>query len=349
MRILVTGGAGYIGSHTAKLLARSGDDPVVLDNLSTGHRWAVQWGPFIQGDLADEQLLRKVLREYDIEAVIHFAAHAYVGESMRKPREYFHNNVVNTLNLLDAMVAERVEHIIFSSTCATYGVPQEIPIGERHAQRPVNPYGEAKLFVERALNWYGQAYGLRWMALRYFNAAGADLEGEIGEDHDPEPHLIPRVLQAAMGEIPFVEIFGTDYPTPDGSAIRDYIHVTDLAEAHCLALGNILNGGKSRALNLGTGMGYSVREVISAAERAIGCPIPVHESGRRPGDPPCLVADATRARQLLQWQPSHSEIDEIIATAWRWHKTQLEAPAQMRPVQLNQESQADAVRFGISS
>ncbi len=327
MRILVTGGAGYIGSHTAKFLAQSGMEPVVLDNLSTGHRWAVRWGPFVQGELEDAGLLRETMRAYQIQAVVHFAAHAYVGESMRCPRKYFQNNVVNTLNLLNAMIDARVEHIVFSSTCATYGVPQEIPIREQHPQIPVNPYGEAKLFVERVLNWYGHCYGLRWTALRYFNAAGADPEGQLGEQHDPEPHLIPRVILAATGEIPFVEIFGTDYATPDGTAIRDYIHVTDLAEAHYLALTNILDGRTSAAFNLGTGTGHSVREVIAAVERRTGWRVPVREAQRRPGDPPCLVADATSAKQLLHWQPSHSTIDEIVETAWQWHATQSRIPA----------------------
>lgn len=326
MRILVTGGAGYIGSHTAKFLAQSGIEPVVLDNLSAGHRWAVRWGPFVQGELGDINLLREVLKAYQIQAVIHFAAHAYVGESMCHPRKYFRNNVVNALDLLDVMVEAKVQHIVFSSTCATYGVPQEIPIREQHAQRPVNPYGEAKLFVERVLNWYGHCYGLRWTALRYFNAAGSDPGGQLGEQHDPEPHLIPRLIQAATGEIPFVEIFGTDYPTPDGTAIRDYIHVTDLAEAHYLALTSILGGGNCAAFNLGTGTGYSVREVIAAVERKAGCPVPVREAPRRPGDPPCLVADATSAKQLLHWQPSHSSLEEIVETAWQWHATQSRIP-----------------------
>ena len=342
MRVLVTGGAGYIGSHTAKLLAQSGFEPIVLDNLSTGHREAVQWGPFVLGDLVDSNLLRQVMRGYEIQAVIHFAAHAYVGESMRKPREYFRNNVVNTLNLLDAMAEEKVKYIIFSSTCATYGIPQEVPIAEHQLQRPVNPYGEAKLFVERVLDWYGQSYGLKWMALRYFNAAGADPEGEIGEQHDPEPHLIPRVIQAALGDIPVVEVFGTDYPTHDGTAIRDYVHVTDLAEAHCLALAHILDAGESTALNLGTGRGHSVQEIITAVERTSGCPVPVCEVQRRPGDPPCLVADATEAKRLLQWQPSRSAVEEIIETAWRWHRTNSRLAAEVRPIV--RRSHTNAVR-----
>ncbi|HXI39405.1 MAG TPA: UDP-glucose 4-epimerase GalE [Bryobacteraceae bacterium] len=338
MQVLVTGGAGYIGSHTAKLLARAGIEPVTLDSLETGHHWAVQWGPFVQCDLADFNLVREVIRAYDIQAVVHFAAHAYVGESMCNPRKYFRNNVVNTLNLLDAMADTRVKHIIFSSSCATYGGPQEVPIPEHHVQSPVNPYGESKLFVERTLGWYGKSYGLRWTALRYFNAAGADPEGEIGEDHDPEPHLIPRAIQAAVGEIPFVEIYGSDYPTPDGTAVRDYIHVTDLAEAHYLALASILDGGRSTALNLGTGKGHSVREIITAVERASGCSVPVREGERRPGDPPCLVADGTKARQLLGWQPRHSSLDEIIETAWQWHTSQSRVRARLGQARVSMES-----------
>jgi UDP-arabinose 4-epimerase len=318
VQILVTGGAGYIGSHTAKSLARTGYEPIALDNLNKGHRWAAQWGPLVECDLGDFSSLREVIKAYGIQAVIHFAAHACVGESMRDPRKYFRNNVVNTLNLLDAMIDMGVRHIIFSSTCATYGLPEKVPIPEDHAQLPVNPYGESKLFVERALNWYGHSYGLRWTALRYFNAAGADPECEIGEEHDPEPHLIPRAIQAALREIPFVDIYGSDYPTPDGTAIRDYIHVTDLAEAHHLALANILDGGENTALNLGTGKGHSVREVIAAVERTSGCHVPVREAERRAGDPPVLVADGTKARELLGWEPHHSSLNEIIETAWQW-------------------------------
>ena len=338
LRVLVTGGAGYIGSHTSKILARSGFEPVVLDDLSTGHRKNVRWGPFVHGNLADSALLREVMRGFDIKAVIHFAAHACVAESMRNPSKYFHNNVVNTLNLLDAMVEVRVEYIVFSSSCATYGIPQVVPIPENHHQSPVNPYGETKLFVERGLNWYAQSYGLRWMALRYFNAAGADPECEIGEEHDPEPHLIPRVIQAAMGKIPCVEIFGTDYSTADGTAIRDYVHVTDLAEAHRLALAGILDGGKSAALNLGTGTGHSVLEVIAAVERIGCCSVPVREAQRRPGDPPELVADAAMAHRSLRWQPRHSALEEIIETAWQWHASQSHIPARLRPARQNRET-----------
>jgi UDP-arabinose 4-epimerase len=325
-KVLVTGGAGYIGSHAAKALARAGYTPVVYDNLVYGHREAVRWGPFVEGDLADAALLAETMRRFEIGAVMHFAAFAYVGESMTKPELYFRNNLVNSLGLLDAMCATGVRHIVFSSTCATYGVPEQVPIREDMPQRPVNPYGESKLMVERALHWYGVAHGLRHVALRYFNAAGADLEGEIGEHHEPETHLIPLVLDAALGRRAQIDVFGTDYPTPDGTAIRDYIHVGDLADAHVLALRHLAQGGDSVALNLATGQGHSVREVIAAAERITGRRVPRRESPRRPGDPPALVADPGRARDLLGWTPRLSDLDTILATAWAWHR-RLFAPA----------------------
>lgn len=317
--VLVTGGAGYIGSHTTKALAQAGFEPVVLDDLSTGHRWAVRWGPLLEADVGDGAALRAILKRYRIRAVIHFAARAYVGESMRDPRGYYWNNVVGTLNLLDAMLDVGVDVIVFSSSCATYGLPEVLPIPEDHPQRPVSPYGETKLAVERALQWYGQAYGLRWLALRYFNAAGADPDGELGEVHDPETHLIPRAILAALGRTDPVEIYGTDYSTRDGTAVRDYIHVVDLAEAHVLGLRYLLGGGESAALNLGTGRGHSVREVLAAVERVSGRTVPVREGPRRPGDPPALVADARKARELLGWQPRCSDLDTIVETAWRWH------------------------------
>src|SRR5438874_2844608 len=270
IRVLVTGGAGYIGSHTAKLLARSGFEPVVLDNLSTGHRWAVKWGPMIEGDLSDAGLIREVIGAYKVRAVIHFAASAYVGESMKSPRKYFRNNVANALNLLESLIDMGVGYVVFSSTCSTYGIPRKVPISESHFQDPINPYGESKRMVERLLHWYGTAYGLRYMALRYFNAAGADPDGEIGEEHEPETHLIPLILRAALGRGKPVEIYGTDYPTRDGTAIRDYIHVSDLADAHVRALRDLDAGGASAALNLGIGQGHSVREVIAAVERIGG-------------------------------------------------------------------------------
>jgi len=320
-RILVTGGAGYIGSHTAKVLAHAGFEPVVVDDFSTGHSRAVKWGPMVKGTLADSVLLQELIEGYRIQAVIHFAAHAYVGESMGNPRQYFRNNVVNTLNLLDALVDTGVQHIVFSSTCATYGIPKEVPIPETHLQLPVSPYGESKLFVERALHWYSQAYGLKWAALRYFNAAGADPEGEIGEEHHPETHLIPRVIQAALRQRGSVEIYGTDYPTPDGTAIRDYIHVTDLAKAHVLALTYLLEGGESTAFNLGSGSRHSVREVIAAVERVVGRRVRTREAPRRPGDPPVLVADPAKAVRVLNWHPRYSSIETMVETARRWLST----------------------------
>lgn len=324
MRVLVTGGAGYIGSHTAKTLASAGHDPVVFDNLSMGHRWAAKWGPLVEGDLSNGDLLRQTFREHQIDAVIHFAAHAYVGESVQNPRKYFQNNVVNTLSLLDAMVDSEVDQIIFSSTCATYGIPERIPIDETHPQSPINPYGESKLFVERALRWYGEAYGTKWMALRYFNAAGDDPDGEIGEYHDPETHLIPLVIFAALGRTDPVQIFGTDYPTDDGTAVRDYIHVSDLADAHVRGLEYLADGGESQPLNLGTGSGYSVREVVDSVQRVSGTMVPAVEGPRRAGDPPRLVADASRAADVLGWKPRFTHIDDIVRTAWTWH-TQHEA------------------------
>ncbi|HYG76958.1 MAG TPA: UDP-glucose 4-epimerase GalE [Planctomycetota bacterium] len=318
MNVLVTGGAGYIGSHTAKALARARHTPVALDNLSFGHRYAVKWGPLEVGDLADADFVRSVLKKHKIDAVIHFAANAFVGESVTDPRKYFRNNVVNTLNLLNAMIDHGVPSIVFSSTCATYGVPVQMPISESHPQAPVNPYGESKLMVEKILKWYGEAYGLRWTALRYFNAAGSDPEGEIGEDHDPETHLIPLILFTLLGKRSHIDIFGTDYPTADGTAVRDYIHVTDLADAHLRALNHVITGKENLALNLGTGRGNSVREVISAVESVTGRKVPVKEGGRRAGDPPALVADARKAAEVLGWKPAYIDIKTIVEHAWRW-------------------------------
>ncbi len=264
-------------------------------------------------------LVERTLREHRIDAIVHFAAFAYVGESMQQPQKYFHNNVVNTLQLLHTALGVGVRHVVFSSTCAVYGLPHAIPIREDQPTRPVNPYGESKLFVERALHWLGTAHDMRWMALRYFNAAGADPAGELGERHDPETHLIPLVMQAALGERPQVEVYGTDYPTPDGTAIRDYIHVQDLAEAHVRALEHLLAGGDSMALNLGTGKGNSVRDVIAAVERCADRPVPVRETERRAGDPPILIADPSRADEVLDWSPKISNLDQIVETAWRWH------------------------------
>ena len=319
MRILVTGGAGYIGSHTAKVLSRAGHAPVVLDNLSYGHEWAVKWGPFERGDLADTEFLASVFRRHRPEAVVHFAASTYVGESMSDPRKYFRNNTVNTLNLLDAMLDHGVASIVFSSTCATYGDPVRVPIDETHPQAPVNPYGQSKLAVEQILRWYGHAYGLRSVALRYFNASGADPEGEIGEVHDPETHLIPLVIEAALGRRPAVSVFGTDYPTADGTAIRDYIHVVDLADAHLQAVEYLAGGGASVAMNLGTGSGHSVREVIETVERVGHRPVPRTDAPRRAGDPPQLVADARKAREVLGWEARVRDLQTIVEHAWRWH------------------------------
>jgi UDP-glucose-4-epimerase GalE len=319
--ILVTGGCGYIGSHTCKALASAGFQPVAFDNLSTGNRWAAGWGPLVEGDIMDRRAVRRALERYQIDAVIHFAAKALVGESMRSPFEYLHDNVSGSVTLLEAMREAGVRHIVISSTCATYGVPQTVPISEMEPQTPVNPYGESKLYVERALIWYERVFGIRSVALRYFNAAGADPDGEIGECHEPETHLIPLVIQAALGLRPAVHIMGTDYPTPDGTCIRDYIHVEDLASAHIKALKYLKRGGRSTALNLGTSRGYSVREVIASVERAGGLPVPVQESGRRAGDPPVLVADARRAQKVLSWRPRYKNLDDIVSTAWQWHSS----------------------------
>jgi UDP-arabinose 4-epimerase len=315
--ILVAGGAGYIGSHTAKTLAQAGFQPVVLDNLSTGHEWAVKWGPLAVGDIGDAGFVRRLVEQYRIDAVIHFAASAYVGESMQEPRKYFQNNTTKTLTLLNALMDAGVNKFVFSSTCATYGDPVRVPIDESHPQVPVNPYGDSKLFVEKCMRWYSQAYGLQSVGLRYFNAAGADPDGEIGEDHTPETHLIPLVLEAAMGGAP-IRVFGTDYNTPDGTAIRDYIHVADLADAHVRALHYLLKGGESTFCNLGTGTGRSVQEVIDAVERVSGKHVPVQRHGRRAGDPAELVADNQRALEVLGWKPRFTDLNEIVATAWKW-------------------------------
>ena len=321
MRVLVTGGAGYIGSHAAKALAKAGHEPLVLDNLSAGHRWAVKWGRLLEWDLADTEQLPQFLEKEGVGAVLHFAASLLVGESVQSPRKYYWNNVVNTLHLLDSMLEAGVKKIVFSSSAAVYGNPRQVPIPENHTKEPVNPYGETKLAMERALQWYGHAYGMQWVALRYFNAAGADPEGELGEAHDPEAHIIPLTLKAALGERTHVDIYGTDYSTPDGSAIRDYIHVTDLADAHVRALGYLSEGGESRAFNLGTGDGYSVREVIDMAGRIVSRPVPFRETPRRPGDPPVLVADASHAGKALGWKPERSDLETILQDAWNWHSS----------------------------
>jgi len=318
--ILVTGGAGYIGSHTCKALKKAGYVPITFDNMVYGHEWAVQWGPLIKGDILDGETLDTVFRQYEPLAVLHFAAFAYVGESVADPEKYYRNNVMGTLSLLSAMRRAKCRNIVFSSTCATYGVPKELPLREDHPQKPINPYGWTKLMMEQTLSDFDTAYGIRHAALRYFNAAGADPDGEIGEDHDPETHLIPLVIAATQGRRGHVEIFGTDYDTPDGTCIRDYIHVADLAVAHIQALEYLQDKDESLVVNLGTGNGQTVREVIRAVEKVSGKATPVKEGPRRPGDPPGLYAYADKAYQLLGWKPQYGDIETIVGTAWNWHE-----------------------------
>lgn len=317
--ILVTGGAGYIGSHACKAIAAAGCMPVCYDNLVTGHRDAVRWGPFEHGDVLDHGRLSGVIHKHRPAAVMHFAASAYVAESMEDPEKYYRNNVMGTLTLLQAMRDHELQKIVFSSSCAVYGQPEQVPISEETPARPVNPYGASKLMVETMMRDFEAAYGLQWIALRYFNAAGDDPDGEIGEDHMPETRLVPLALSAACGQSERLTVFGSDYDTPDGTCIRDYIHVHDLAAAHLLALKALDEGIPSQALNLGTGRGYSVREILSAVELATGNPVPVSFGPRRKGDPAVLVADASRARSLLGWQPAFTAIDDIVASAWKWH------------------------------
>lgn len=319
--VLVTGGAGYIGSHTCKALAAAGYRPVAYDNLIYGHEWAVKWGPLERGNLLDTSRLSAVLRKTGAEAVIHLAAFAYVGESVTDPAKYYRNNVAGTLSLLAAMRDCGVARIVFSSTCATYGTPESLPITEDTPQRPVNPYGASKLMIERILADYRSAYDLRSVSLRYFNAAGADPDGELGEDHDPETHLIPLVLDAAAGSRPCITIFGDDYPTADGTCIRDYIHVSDLAYAHVLALQALEKEiPPGPAYNLGTGRGHSVAEVIDAARKVTGCAIPIVKGARRAGDPAVLLADPSRAKRELAFAPRFVGIEDMISSAWSWSK-----------------------------
>lgn len=320
MRILITGGAGYIGSHAVRLFLARGHDVWIYDNLCYGHRAAVPAERLIVADLAEVQRLDHVLLMHRIEAVVHFAAFAYVGESVTQPGKYYQNNLVNTLTLLEAVRRHGIQRFVFSSTCATYGVPLVVPITEDEKQKPINPYGNGKLAVEWALADYAAAHNWGYAALRYFNAAGASPDGTIGEDHTPETHLIPLVLQTALGQRPHIEVFGTDYPTADGTCIRDYVHVEDLAEAHLLALEKV-EPDVGLKLNLGTGQGYSVREVIRTSEAVTGKPIPVKEGPRREGDPPVLVSSAEKARRVLGWQPRYTELRPIIETAWNWHRT----------------------------
>ena len=323
LTVLVTGGAGYIGSHACKALAAAGYRPVCYDNLVYGHDWAVRWGPLERGDIADRARLDAVIRRYRPGAVMHFAAFAYVGESVLDPGKYYRNNVSGSLCLLEAMRDHGIDRLVFSSTCATYGVPRQVPIDESHPQVPINPYGASKLMIERMLGDFAVAHGIGSVALRYFNAAGADSDAETGEAHDPETHLIPLVLDAAAGVRPDVVVHGTDYDTPDGTCIRDYIHVTDLADAHLLALTALHDktgeNAANLAYNLGNGQGFSVREVIACAEAVTGRPVQVRHGPRRPGDPPRLVGDARRAMRELGWQPRFAELREILATAWQWH------------------------------
>lgn len=321
--ILVTGGAGYIGSHAVWALQQAGYKVLILDNLVYGHQDLVD--SVLKTDLKvgstlDKALLKSIFADHEISAVMHFSAYAYVGESVTNPSKYYENNLVGTLTLLDAMVEAGVKSFVFSSTCATYGVPEILPIPENHPQNPINPYGATKLMVERVLADYDKAYDLRSVCFRYFNAAGAHPDGILGEDHNPETHLIPLVLQTALGKRQAIYVFGTDYPTQDGTCVRDYIHVCDLADAHILGLEYLLNDGESTKFNLGNGNGFSVREVIDAAKRVTGKEIPVIEAERRPGDPPALVGGSQRAREILGWDPKYSDIDTILAHAWQWHQ-----------------------------
>jgi UDP-glucose 4-epimerase len=317
--ILVTGGAGYIGSHTVKALKAAGLQPLIFDNFSTGHRSFLRGTPAVEGDLCNARDLADAFGKNSIEGVLHFAGKALVGESSEKPELYYQTNVLGGLNLLNAMKQHGVKYLIFSSSCATYGVPESIPIREDHLQNPINPYGDSKLAFERAMRWYHEAHGLEYLSLRYFNAAGADADGEFGEDHTPETHLIPLVLHAAAGSRPDVQVFGTDYPTPDGTCLRDYIHVSDLARAHVLGLQALIHGRvQSQAINLGTGQGYSVREVIETVRSVTGRDFKVLETGRRAGDPPRLVAAVDRAQKVLGWTAAESDLDNIVKSAWNW-------------------------------
>jgi len=316
--ILVTGGAGYIGSHTCKTLADAGYTPITYDNLVRGHRWAIKWGPFELGDILDRNRLDGVLRKYKPEAVIHFAAYAYVGESVKNPDMYYRNNVVGSLTLLEAMRDCGIDKIIFSSSCAAYGMPKSIPIRENHPQNPINPYGASKLMVERMLKDFGNAYGIRSIALRYFNAAGADPDGEIGEIQEPETHLIPLALGAAAGERSKITIFGADYDTPDGTCIRDYIHVMDLADAHLLALDALEHKVPTETYNLGNRQGFSVKEIIATASMVTGRKIGAVIGPRRAGDPPRLVGDSRKITKELGWKPQYNDLSTIIETAWKW-------------------------------
>jgi UDP-glucose-4-epimerase GalE len=316
--VLVAGGAGYIGSHTAKVLLQAGYEPIVLDNLCTGFRSNVQFGPFYEGSIGNAALVREAIQRHNPIGAILFAGHAYVGESTTNPRKYFNNNIIEAISFLNHLLdSGGPRPVVFSSSCSVYGIQAKVPIAENSSQDPLSPYAESKAIFEKVLKWYGSAYGLKYASLRYFNAAGADPEGQLGEDHDPETHLIPLAIDAALGKAP-LKVFGTDYPTPDGTAIRDYIHVTDLGDAHVRALRRLTDGGDSLTLNLGTGCGNSVLEVIRQVERTSGVPVPVQYTARRDGDAPALVADPTRARELLGWTPKYSSLETIVETAWSW-------------------------------
>lgn len=331
MKLLVIGGAGYIGSHMVKHLAQLGCDVTTIDNLSSGHRDAVLYGDFVHGDIADRQFLDELFCRRRFDAVMHFASYIQVGESVQQPAKYYQNNVVNTLNLLNAMQAFGVDKFIFSSTAATFGEPHYTPIDEKHPQQPINPYGRTKLMIEQALADYDKAYSLKSVCLRYFNAAGADPEGDLGERHDPETHLIPLVLQAASGRRPHISVFGRDYGTPDGTCIRDYIHITDLCEAHWLALQSLMNGAGSQAYNLGNGNGFSVQEVIDAARQVTGREIKVVDAPRRDGDPARLVADSRLVREKLGWQPRYADLAMIVEHAWHWEQTAVHHQREVTP------------------
>jgi len=318
MRVLITGGAGYIGSHTVELLGKLGHEVVVVDDLSKGHREAVLYGKLVEANVGDKKVMKELLSSFKPDAVIHFAAFIEVGESVKDPAKFFENNTANALKLLEAMVETEVNNFVFSSTAAVYGNPVKVPIPEEHPKEPINPYGKSKLFVEKMLEDFNRAYGLNFVSLRYFNAAGADPEGRIGESHDPETHLIPLILKAAKGERESVKIFGTDYPTPDGTCVRDFIHVCDLADAHLLALLHLMEGGESGAFNCGYGRGFSVKEVIETAKKVTGRDFRVEEAPRREGDPPVLVADSGKLKEALGWKPKYDDLEFIIETAWNW-------------------------------
>lgn len=316
-RVLVTGGAGYVGSHACKALKAAGYEPLVFDNLRTGHRWAVRWGPFVHGDVCDTNEVRRAIEEHEIDAVMHFAALAYVGESVKHPALYYRNNVGGLVSVLEAMTETGIDKIIFSSTCAVYGIPSNLPISEDTQRNPINPYGHSKLMCEQVLADHATAHNIGSVALRYFNAAGADSEGDIGEAHDPETHLIPLVLEAAAGLRDKITVLGDNYPTPDGTCIRDYIHVADLATAHIAALEHC-KPGHAEKFNLGTGAGFSVLQIIEAAQKVTGRNIVVEVADRRPGDPPVLVADPSLARSTLMWDCENSDLETLIGSAWRW-------------------------------